>query len=160
MLSRAGADLPAGGPGGPSALTFPPPERGIATVRAQDLIVVVTSAGTEEQALDIAHALIRNKQAACVNLIPNVHSIYRWKGRVCDDGEYLLMIKTCAKNFSEIRQTIQKVNTYELPEILAYRVDDASPGFTEWIQKATVASKRKPARPRAKASSDRRRAAR
>ena len=70
------------------------------------------------------------------------------------------MIKTCAKNFSEIRQTIQKVNTYELPEMLAYRVDDASPGFTEWIQKATVASKRKPARPRAKASSDRRRAAR
>ena len=68
----------------PEALNFPPP------VHSQDLIVVVTSVGTEEQALDIAHALIRNQQAACVNLIPNVHSIYRWKGRVCDDGEYLL----------------------------------------------------------------------
>ena len=66
-------------------------------MRAQDLIVVVTSVGTEDQALDIAHALVRNRQAACVNLIPNVHSIYRWKGRVCDDGEFLLIIKTTGK---------------------------------------------------------------
>ena len=54
--------------------------------KKDDLLVVVTSVGTEEQAIDIAHALIRNRQAACVNLMPNVHSIYRWKGRVCDDG--------------------------------------------------------------------------
>ena len=118
-------------------------------MRAQDLIVVVTSAGTEEQALDIAHALIRNRQAACVNLIPNIHSIYRWKGRVCDDGEYLLVIKTRAKNFSAVRETIQKINTYELPEVLAYRVDDASPGFADWIQKATEPSKRRIGRAKA-----------
>ena len=118
-------------------------------MRAQDLIVVVTSAGTEEQALDIAHALIRNRQAACVNLIPNIHSIYRWKGRVCDDGEYLLVIKTRAKNFSAVRETIQKINTYELPEVLAYRVDDASPGFADWIQKATEPAKRRIGRAKA-----------
>ncbi len=118
-------------------------------MRAQDLIVVATSAGTEEQALDIAHALIRNRQAACVNLVPHIHSIYRWKGRVCSDEEYLLLIKTCAKNFPAVRETIQKVNTYELPEILAYRVDDASPGFTDWIQKATAGAKSKVVRPRA-----------
>ena len=66
-------------------------------MRKEDLLVVVTSVGTEEQALDIAHALVRNRQAACVNLMPNVHSIYRWKGRVCDDGEFLLFIKTRAR---------------------------------------------------------------
>jgi periplasmic divalent cation tolerance protein len=66
-------------------------------VAAQDLIVVVTSVGTEDQALDVAHALIRNRQAACVNILPNVHSIYRWKGRVCDDTEWLLMVKTVAE---------------------------------------------------------------
>ena len=54
-------------------------------MRAQDLIVVVTSVGTEEQALDIAHALVRSHRAACVNIVPNVHSIYRWKGRLCVD---------------------------------------------------------------------------
>jgi periplasmic divalent cation tolerance protein len=117
-----------------------------ALVRAQDLIVIVTSAGTEEQALDIAHAVIRSRQAACVNLLPNVHSIYRWKGRICDDGEFLLLIKTQAKQFDAVRETIHRVNTYELPEVLAYRVDDASPGFASWISKMTEPSKRRAAR--------------
>jgi periplasmic divalent cation tolerance protein len=117
-------------------------------MRAQDLIVVVTSVGTEEQALDIAHALIRNRQAACVNLIPNVHSIYRWKGRVCDDGEFLLMIKTRASEFSSVRDTIQKINTYELPEVMAYRVDESSAGFADWITKTTEHPRRKPKKTR------------
>jgi periplasmic divalent cation tolerance protein len=125
-------------------------------VRAQELLVVVTSAGTEDQALDIAHALVRNRQAACVNLVPNIHSIYRWKGRVCEDGEYLLVIKTSKKAFAAVRETIQKVNTYELPEILAYRVDEASPAFADWIVKATERPKRRAGRaksaPKARAS--------
>jgi periplasmic divalent cation tolerance protein len=117
-------------------------------MRAQDLMVIVTSAGTEEQALDIAHALVRNRQAACVNLLPNIHSIYRWKGRICEDGEYLLVIKTCAKEFKGVRETIQKINTYELPEVLAYRVDESSPGFAAWIVKATEHPKRRAPRPK------------
>ena len=107
-----------------------------------DLIVVVTSVGTEEQALDVAHALVRSRRAACVNIIPNVHSVYRWKGRVCDDGEMLLIIKTLASQFEAVRETIHKVNTYELPEVLAYRVDMASPGFLTWIEKMTASTKR------------------
>jgi periplasmic divalent cation tolerance protein len=112
-------------------------------VRRQDLIVVVTSVGTEDQALDIAHALVRGRHAACVNLIPNVHSIYRWKGRVCDDGEYLLLIKTRGSHFESVRETIQKINTYELPEVLAYRVDETSPAFAQWISKMTERPKRR-----------------
>ena len=104
-------------------------------VAAQDLIVVVTSVGTEDQALDVAHALIRNRQAACVNILPNIHSIYRWKGRVCDDTEWLLLVKTVAGQFDSVLETIQKVNTYELPEVLAYRVDHASDGFGDWISR-------------------------
>ena len=113
------------------------------SMRRSDLIVVVTSVGSEEQALDIAHALIRNRQAACVNLIPNVHSIYRWKGRVCDDGEFLLIIKSRAREFQGVCDTIHKINTYELPEILAYRVDEASPAFADWISRTTERPKRK-----------------
>jgi periplasmic divalent cation tolerance protein len=113
--------------------------------KKDDLLVVVTSVGTEEQAIDIAHALIRNRQAACVNLMPNVHSIYRWKGRVCDDGEFLLFIKTRAREFEGVRETIQKMNTYELPEVLSYRVDGSSPAFAAWIRKSTD-HRKKPAR--------------
>ncbi len=119
-------------------------------VRAKDLIIVVTSVGTEDQALDVAHALIRNRQAACVNIVPNVHSIYRWKGRVCDDTEMLLVIKTVAGQFQAVRETIQKVNTYELPEILAYRVDDASDGFGDWIVRMTERPKKRISAARAK----------
>ena len=109
--------------------------------KSEELIVVVTSVGTEEQALDVAHALVRGRRAACVNIVPNVHSVYRWKGRVCDDGEMLLIIKTRASQFEGVRDTIQRVNTYELPEVLGYRVDKASPGFAQWIEKMTAAPK-------------------
>jgi periplasmic divalent cation tolerance protein len=127
-------------------------------VAADDLVVVVTSAGTEEQAIDIAHALVRSHQAACVNLLPNVHSIYRWKGRVCDDGEFLLLIKTKASQFDQVRETIQKMNTYELPEVLAYRVDDSSTAFASWIRKATNRPRKKPRekKPRARKAAPRR----
>lgn len=128
-------------------------------MREKELIIVVTSVGTEDQALDVAHALIRNRQAACVNIIPNVHSIYRWKGRVCSDGEMLLLIKTVASEFEGVRETIQKVNTYELPEVLAYRVDHASGPFGDWIARMTerpkkrvAAARSKPRRPSAAAT--------
>jgi periplasmic divalent cation tolerance protein len=114
-------------------------------VPPRDLIVVVTSVGTEEQALDVAHALVRGRHAACVNIVPNIHSVYRWKGRVCDDGEMLLIVKTRSSSFDAVRETIHKVNTYELPEVLAYKVDWASPGFATWIEKMTAS--RKAARP-------------
>ncbi|HEV8611026.1 MAG TPA: divalent-cation tolerance protein CutA [Thermoanaerobaculia bacterium] len=118
---------------------------------AKDLIVVVTSVGTEDQALDVAHALIRNRQAACVNIIPNVHSIYRWKGRVCSDGEMLLIIKTVASEFEGVKETILKVNTYELPEVLAYRVDHASDLFGDWISRMTERPKKRVSISRSKA---------
>jgi periplasmic divalent cation tolerance protein len=112
-------------------------------MRGKELIIVVTSVGTEDQALDVAHALIRNRQAACVNIIPNVHSIYRWKGHVCEDDERLLIIKSVAREFEGIKETIQKVNTYELPEVLAYRVDHASGPFVDWIARMTDRPKRR-----------------
>jgi len=119
----------------------------LAMAKKDELIVVVTSVGTEEQALDVAHALVRARRAACVNILPNVHSVYRWKGRVCDDGEMLLLIKTRASQFEGVREIIQRVNTYELPEVLGYRVDLASPGFAAWIEKMTASKKRAAAAP-------------
>jgi len=86
-------------------------------VRAKDLIIVVTSVGTEDQALDVAHALVRNRQAACVNISRMSTRSTAGRGAVCDDTEWLCVIKTVAGQFQGVRETIQKVNTYELPEI-------------------------------------------
>jgi periplasmic divalent cation tolerance protein len=118
----------------------------VASKDSKALMVVVTSVGTEEQALDVAHALVRSRRAACVNIVPNVHSVYRWKGRVCEDDEMLLLVKTRAEQFEAVLETIQRVNTYELPEVLAYRVDWASPGFASWIDRMTAVPQRRMAR--------------
>ena len=119
-------------------------------MRGDDLIVVVTSVGTEEQALDVGEALVRRRQAACVNMVPSVRSIYRWKGKVCEDSEYLLFIKTLAREFPAVSQTIHELNTYELPEILAFDLRNADVKFCNWVVGMT--EKPLPRPPRKKAA--------
>jgi periplasmic divalent cation tolerance protein len=102
-------------------------------MRGDDVILMLTSVGTEEQALDIGEALVRRREAACVNMIPAVRSIYRWKGKVCEDGEYLLLIKTLAREYASVAQTIREINSYALPEILSFSLRDADGRFCDWI---------------------------
>jgi periplasmic divalent cation tolerance protein len=115
-------------------------------MRGDDVVLMLTSVGTEEQALDIAHALVRLHYAACVNMIPSVRSIYRWKGKLCDDSEYLLIIKTLAREYPNVSATIQEINSYELPEILSVSLRDADARFCDWILAST--GKPKPRAPR------------
>ncbi len=100
------------------------------TVRA---IGVVTSVGTEDQAYLIARELIARRQAACVNVLSGVRSIYRWKGKICQDDEFLLVIKTRAEEFEEVAATIRELHSYELPEILAFNVSKGDKSFLDWI---------------------------
>lgn len=97
-------------------------------------IVVVTTVGTEEQAYQIARELVARRQAACVNVLPGMRSVYRWKGKICKDGELLLVIKTLEGELEGVRQSIQELHSYELPEILAFPVSYAEPNFLDWIR--------------------------
>jgi periplasmic divalent cation tolerance protein len=96
-------------------------------------IVVVTTVGTEEQAYLIAREIVARRQAACVNILPGVRSIYRWKGKIRKDGELLLIIKTLEGEFEEVAATIRELNSYELPEILSFAVSQAEARFLDWI---------------------------
>jgi periplasmic divalent cation tolerance protein len=96
-------------------------------------IVVVTTVGTEEQAYLIAREIVARRQAACVNILPGVRSIYRWKGKICKDGELLLVVKTLEDEFAGIVATIRELHSYELPEILSFSVVRGEPGFLQWI---------------------------
>jgi periplasmic divalent cation tolerance protein len=96
-------------------------------------IVVVTTVGTEEQANLIAREIIARRQAACVNILPGVRSIYRWKGKICKDGELMLVVKTLAGEFDGVAATIRELHSYELPEILSFQVAQGEPGFLAWI---------------------------
>lgn len=96
-------------------------------------IVVVTTVGTEEQAYLIAREIVARRQAACVNVVPGVRSIYRWKGKICKDGELLLIIKTLESEFEGVEATIKELHSYELPEILAFNVTRGEKSFLGWI---------------------------
>src|SRR5436305_10058261 len=96
-------------------------------------IVVVTTVGTEEQAYLSAREIVARRQAACVNILPGVRSIYRWKGKICKDGELMLVIKTLEKEFDAVAATIRELHSYELPEILSFNVSHGERGFLDWI---------------------------
>jgi periplasmic divalent cation tolerance protein len=96
-------------------------------------IVVVTTVGTEEQAYLIAREIVARRQAACVNIGPGIRSIYRWKGKICKDGELLLLVKTLEGEFEGVAATIRELHSYELPEILSFSVSQGDAAFLEWI---------------------------
>jgi periplasmic divalent cation tolerance protein len=100
---------------------------------APSVLVVVTSVGTEQQALDIAHHLVESQLAACVNILPGVRSVFRWKGKVQHEGEFLLMAKIVPENFERVRDVMKELNVYELPEILGFLADHADPAFVKWV---------------------------
>jgi periplasmic divalent cation tolerance protein len=68
-----------------------------------------------------------------VNIVPGVRSVYRWQGNICRDTEYLLVIKTLAREYEQVEATIQELHSYDLPEIVAFEVRRGEPGFLQWI---------------------------
>jgi periplasmic divalent cation tolerance protein len=105
---------------------------------APKVLVVVTTVGTEQQALEIARRLVESRLAACVNILPGVRSVFRWKGRVQDEGEFLLVAKTVRENFERVRETMKELNAYELPEILGFPADYADPAFAKWVAECST----------------------
>lgn len=103
-------------------------------VHGMAAIVVVTTVGDEEQANLLARELVARRHAACVNMVPGVKSFYRWQGKICRDGEYMLVIKTMDHEYEAITSTIHELHSYELPEILAFTISEGEPRFLEWVQ--------------------------
>ncbi len=96
-------------------------------------IVVITTVGTEDQANLIARELVARRHAACVNILPGARSVYRWEGKICQDGEWMLIIKSVAAEFEAVSETIQELHDYDLPEILAFQVTHGETRFLEWV---------------------------
>ncbi|MFV2071079.1 MAG: divalent-cation tolerance protein CutA [Thermoanaerobaculales bacterium] len=97
------------------------------------ITLVMTSVGTEQQAVEISEELITRQLATCVNIVPCLRSIYRWKGKICEDTEYLLLVKTPKRLFEQVSQAIREFHSYELPEILSLPIDAAEESFHRWV---------------------------
>ena len=100
-------------------------------------IVVLVTCGSEEEALRIAHALVEGHLAACVNLVSPIRSIYRWEGKIWDEKEWLLIIKTQAKRFDRLKKRVKSLHSYDVPEIISLPIVEGSSSYLNWIRENT-----------------------
>lgn len=98
--------------------------------------IVLSTAGSEDEARKIAHHLVEQRLAACVNIIPRIESVYRWEGKVDSNREYLLLIKTSSTMFPEVRDAILELHSYELPECVEIAVEDGSSEYLQWVEES------------------------
>jgi periplasmic divalent cation tolerance protein len=95
--------------------------------------VALTSTDNAQLAQRIAGILVKKKLAACVNIVPNIQSVYRWKGEVESVCEFLLVIKTTQVKINSIGVVIKKLHTYSLPEFIVLEIKDGATGYLQWL---------------------------
>ena len=99
--------------------------------------VVLVTVGSLEEARRIGDALVSQHKAACVNIVPQIVSLFRWEGRIEDDNESLLFIKTRTELLSEVVETVKRIHSYDVPEIIALPIVDGSEEYLNWIGEET-----------------------
>lgn len=113
-------------------------EAEMSAIDALDPTRLVLCTCPERDVLRLAHALVELRHAACVNIVPEVTSVYRWNGRICEDKESLAIIKTTAAQVPELTQTILDIHSYAVPEVISLPIE-ASEGnglYLEWLVKS------------------------
>jgi len=98
-----------------------------------DKRLVLTTCGSREEAQRIAHELLERQLAACVNIVPQIESVYRWQGKVESATEWLLLIKTTAVAFERARDALLELHSYDVPECIQVTIEDGSSAYLEWI---------------------------
>jgi periplasmic divalent cation tolerance protein len=106
------------------------------TMKTTERIIVLITAGSEEEARKIAKLLVKEKKAACVNIVPGMDSLFRWKGKMDSARESLLLVKTRASLFSEIISLVKEAHSYEVPEIIALPIVGGSEEYLKWLDSA------------------------
>ena len=100
--------------------------------------VVLVTCGNAKEAKRIAQSLLREKLAACVNIIPRVDSIFYWKNKMSQECETMLLIKTRANLFAKLSTTVSKMHSYQVPEIIALPIVSGEKNYLNWMEKETT----------------------
>ncbi|MBT3880357.1 MAG: divalent-cation tolerance protein CutA [Candidatus Scalindua sp.] len=102
-----------------------------------DYIVIYITTGSVNEAEKIGRALVEEKLAACSNIISPIRSIYRWQGKICDDKEALMVLKTRKKHFEQIVKRVETLHSYDVPEIIAIPIIEGSSKYMSWLNEET-----------------------
>ena len=102
-----------------------------------EYVVVFITTSSYEEARKVADALVSQRKAACVNIVPKVNSLFRWKRKIEDTEESLLVVKTRAKLFPEVVNLVQSIHSYEVPEIIAMPIVEGNPDYLRWLEEET-----------------------
>jgi periplasmic divalent cation tolerance protein len=102
-----------------------------------EALIVYITAPNEEEAAKIAKILVEDRLAGCVNIVKDIRSIYSWQGKLEDEKEVLMIVKTGLELFSALTSKVKELHSYTVPEILAMPIVDGSEEYINWLQKAT-----------------------
>lgn len=100
--------------------------------------IVLCTIDSIENAKKLAHDLVKDRLAACVNIVSGVTSVYEWKNEICEDNEYLLIIKTKSDLYEKLEAKIKELHPYEIPEIVSLKIDKGSKSYLDWIKNNTL----------------------
>ena len=100
-----------------------------------DALLMISTAGSMKEARKIARNLVEERLAACANVIPGVSSFFYWKGRLCQEKEALILVKTMNHQAKKIIDQIKKLHRYEVPEVIFFRVDKGEKNYLKWMEK-------------------------
>lgn len=102
-----------------------------------DTLIVLSNLPDRNAALDLAKELVARRMAACVNVLAECTSVYRWQGNTETAAEVPILIKTTAERYPDLEQAIRELHPYELPEIVAVPIREGLPGYLQWVAAET-----------------------
>jgi periplasmic divalent cation tolerance protein len=106
--------------------------------RVSPYCVVYVTCSTQDEAQRIATAVVSQQLAACVNILPGIQSVYQWEGQLCQESEFLLIIKTLSKKVPALQQTIQGLHSYSVPEFVVLPIIAGSEPYLRWMTEIDV----------------------
>jgi periplasmic divalent cation tolerance protein len=104
-------------------------------MKNRENVVIFVSTGTDKEAHKVAKALLNNRLAACVNIVPKINSLFWWNGTIDSTKESLLIVKSKASVVNEIVALVKEIHSNEIPEIVALPIIGGNPDYLDWIGK-------------------------
>lgn len=102
-----------------------------------NVVVVMVTTSNQDEAAKIAEHVVRARLAACASTIPTVRSTYWWEGKIMNDQESLVLVKTTSDKYASLQEAIQMLHSYKVPEIIAIPVTEGFPPYLDWVNRET-----------------------